>query len=143
VQAQTLEEFHNAIFAELEGADVFVSAAAIGDLVVEKAKDKLASEKGVELKLRPAPKILSEVVKKFPELFVVAFKAETNKGTEELEKIAKEKLKELKHGFVVANDVAKGGLGTEENSVLIVGKGFSESVSGKKSLIAGKIVERV
>ncbi|MBI4052515.1 MAG: bifunctional phosphopantothenoylcysteine decarboxylase/phosphopantothenate--cysteine ligase CoaBC [Candidatus Diapherotrites archaeon] len=143
VQAQTIEEFRKAILSELEGADVFVSAAAIGDFVVEKAKDKLASEKGVELKFRPAPKILAEVVKKFPDLFVVAFKAETNKGTEELEKIAKEKLKELKQGFVVANDVAHGGMGTDENSVLIVGKNFSESVSGKKSLIARKIVEKI
>jgi phosphopantothenoylcysteine decarboxylase/phosphopantothenate--cysteine ligase len=44
--------------------------------------------------------------------------------------------------LVVANDVGQGGMGTEENRVLIIDReGRSKEAKGKKSLIARRIID--
>jgi len=47
--------------------------------------------------------------------------------------------------MVVANDIGKGGIGTEENDIFILRKGTEElkHVNGKKRIIAGEIVSEL
>ncbi len=72
----------------------------------------------------------------------MGFKAETNASDEELLARAKESLQGAELDLVVANDVARGGMGTDDNRVLIVDRsGRHREVAGKKSLIARSIID--
>jgi phosphopantothenoylcysteine decarboxylase/phosphopantothenate--cysteine ligase len=76
------------------------------------------------LKLKPIPKIIDAVKKISPEAFLIPFKAEYNVSDEELIKKAFKRLREAKADLIVANDVARKGVGfgVETNEVFIVDK---------------------
>jgi phosphopantothenoylcysteine decarboxylase/phosphopantothenate--cysteine ligase len=76
------------------------------------------------LKLEPTPKIIDIVKKISPKIFLVPFKAEYNVSNEELIENAFKRLKEAKADLIVANDVARKGVGfgTETNEIFIVNK---------------------
>ena len=67
------------------------------------------------LELKPTRKLIKECREKHPELMIIGFKAETGIGREELLKRAAATLDGTKLDMVAANDVGKGGMGTEEN----------------------------
>ena len=142
--ARSSEEMREKILQELEGGcDVFVSAAAVSDFRVEKSADKISSGENVVLELKPTEKIISEVRGKFPELFVVGFKAETNLEEEELVEKGEHFMRENNLEMVVANDVGKGGIGENDNEVFILGNGSRRKVSGSKRRIAKELVGRI
>ncbi len=73
---------------------------------------------------------------------MVGFKAETFLTDEELISRAKESMEKNRLDIVVANDVGKGGMGTEENRVLILGRsGMRSEVSGPKRAIAKAVID--
>src|SRR3989344_4267688 len=138
-------KFHSNILAELKehNYDIFISPAAIGDFVVERSREKISSAKELNLKLKPAKKLLEEVRSKLPKLKIVAFKAETNKNKNQLIKIAKDFLVKHKFDVVVANDVAKHPAGSDSSEMFIVSAKKVVAVKGSKEKIAGKIAEEV
>jgi len=78
----------------------------------------------------------------YPDLRIVGFKAEINAGDEQLLARARESLEGADLDLVVANDVSRGGMGTDDNRVLILGRAGSHSeAQGEKSLIARKIID--
>ncbi len=142
VKVESAAEMRNAVMRELDkGADMFIASAAVGDFTLRESKEKIKSNGRAVIELEPAEKIIANVRKKFPDLFMVAFKAETNKNKVELERAAK--IIMGKHGLdlVVANDVAKGGIGEETNKVVVLGKaGSSIEFAGKKNELAKEIL---
>ncbi len=140
---ESAKDMKDAVIEELsKGYDLLISAAAISDFTTSPYKNKIKSNKEVTLKLKPAPKLLKEARQKYPELKIVGFKAETNVTESELVKRARESLKALNLSFVAANDVAKGGMGTEENEVYLVDERV-EKVKGTKHEIAKAIMDKV
>ena len=96
----------------------------------------------LELALKPTKKIIKMVREAYPLLKIVGFKAETDLDNEELLARARASLKGGDLDLVVANDVSRGGMGTDDNRVLILDRSGSYSeAEGKKSLIAGKIID--
>ncbi|MHC1577507.1 MAG: phosphopantothenoylcysteine decarboxylase domain-containing protein, partial [Candidatus Methanospirareceae archaeon] len=98
------------------------------------------------LHLVPTAKLIAAVRAEFPksELAIVGFKAETNVSEAELLRRAREKMQEYDLALVVANDVGKGGIGTEENEVFVIREGEKEKhVRGAKNLIAEAVVEEL
>jgi len=75
VFAETAEEMREAVLRCLsdEGADIYISAAAISDFRPERVPGKIPSGKAVELKLEPLNKILSDVMENYHPL-TIAFK---------------------------------------------------------------------
>src|SRR2546428_9550910 len=86
------------VLRELEGGeyDLYFSAAAPADFApTSKKPTKIPTSRGeLTLKLTPPVKIVDEVRRRWPGLFIFAFKAETTDSVEELEKRARRYLHE-------------------------------------------------
>jgi phosphopantothenoylcysteine decarboxylase/phosphopantothenate--cysteine ligase len=132
-----------AVLAELaQGCDALISAAAVADYTLDANAEKIKSGQDLLLHLKPTRKIIKTVREAYPDLKIVGFKAETNASDEELLARAEESLRGAKLDLVVANDVARGGMGTDDNRVLIVDRsGGHREAAGKKSLIAKSIID--
>jgi phosphopantothenoylcysteine decarboxylase / phosphopantothenate---cysteine ligase len=143
IYAQSAEEMLNAVLAELRsGCDALISAAAVADYTLDASEEKIKSGKELVLRLKPTKKILKAARDAYPDLTIVGFKAETNVTQEELLSRAGESLRGSDLDLVVANDVGTGGMGTEDNRVVIINKeGRSMIVEGKKRQIAKKIID--
>ncbi len=121
------------------GCDLFVSAAAPSDFVVEMNNKKVKTGE-ISLKLKAAPKIIKEL-RKFYNGPITGFKAETGVSDEELYQIAHEKMVEDRLEMVVANDVKEKGMGTEDTRVLMLTNKRNDWSEGSKSQIAENIVK--
>jgi phosphopantothenoylcysteine decarboxylase/phosphopantothenate--cysteine ligase len=144
VRVESAEEMLSAVLREMErGCDIFISSAAIADYTPEKFEKKIPSGMDeLTLKLKPTKKIIFEVSKRYPEVFIVAFKAETGVSEKELIEIARRRKEEIGAKIIVANDVLRGGMGGEENEVYIIGESI-EKVNGRKEDIAVSIWDAV
>jgi phosphopantothenoylcysteine decarboxylase/phosphopantothenate--cysteine ligase len=129
INVETTKEMYEAVVSELKTQkyDILIAAAAAADWTPKKRYDyKIPTRKTsvLNLKLEPTPKIIDAVKKISPETFLVAFKAEYNVSDKELIENAFKRLKEAKADLIVANDVARKGVGfrTETNEIFIVNK---------------------
>ena len=143
VYAESAAEMLDAVMNELaKGCDALISAAAVADYTLDAEADKIKSGQDLVLRLKPTKKIIKTVREAYPDLKIVGFKAETNVDDKKLLAIAEKTLRDSRLDLVVANDVARGGMGTDDNRVLIVdGSGCHREVAGKKSLIAKSIID--
>ena len=143
VRAESAKEMLDAVLSEVgAGCDALISAAAVADYTLDKAAGKIRSGQELTLVLRPTKKILKAVRDEFPDLVIVGFKAEVGVSDEELVRRAMESLRSSDLSLVIANDVREGGMGTEENRVMIIDKeGRTRIVEGKKSRIAKCIID--
>jgi len=143
VFAESAKDMMDAVIRELKkGYDIYVSAAAISDFTVKKSGQKISSSGPVTIELKPAAKVIDRARKGFPNLFVVAFKAETV-GDEELVRRAKKRLGELKADMIVANRFG-GVRDTDVNDVYIIQPGEKPGhVSGRKSAVAAAVMDAI
>ncbi len=125
-----------------KGYDLLISAAAISDFTIKPSKEKIKSGKEVALKLKPAPKLIMEARRKYPDLKIIGFKAETGISVDELVKRARESMEASSLSMVVANDVSSGGMGTEDNEVYLIDSSIKH-IAGTKREIAVKIMDKV
>ncbi|MFO7967909.1 MAG: bifunctional phosphopantothenoylcysteine decarboxylase/phosphopantothenate--cysteine ligase CoaBC [Archaeoglobaceae archaeon] len=140
VYTYSVSHMLDASITEVEsGCDLFVSAAAPSDFVVE-MNDKKMKTGETNIKLGAAPKIIKEL-RKFYKGPMIGFKAETGVPDEELYQIAHEKMVEDRLEMVVANDVKEKGMGTEDTRVLMLTGKRNDWSEGSKSQIAEKIVK--
>lgn len=119
----TAEDLLRLIKTNIKDASFFYHVAAVSDFQLEKQfKGKIKSEKDQIIKLKPREKILDQIKRLNPCIFLVAFKAEYGLNEEELVKSAKKKLKESKADVIIANDVSRNDRGFEadNNEVIIV-----------------------
>lgn len=143
VFAESARDMMDAVMGELkEGYDIYISAAAISDFTVKKSKQKISSSAPLKIELKPTAKIIERARKEYPDLFIVAFKAETV-GGDELLRRAKKRLGELKAGMVVAN-VFGGQMDADVNDVHILQPGRKAiHCCDKKSRVAAVIVDAI
>jgi len=143
VYAESAKEMLDAVLGELSmGYDALIGVAAVADYTLDANVEKIKSGQDLVLTLKTTKKILKTARDAYPNLRIVGFKAETNLGDELLVASAKKSLLDSRLDLVVANDVGRGGMGTEENRVLIIDKqGTRRVVEGKKSKIARLIID--
>jgi phosphopantothenoylcysteine decarboxylase/phosphopantothenate--cysteine ligase len=129
VRVETTKEMHEAVVSELKSQkyDVVIATAAAADWKPKKRYNyKVSTRKTstLNIKLEATPKIIDVVKKICPEAFLVPFKAEYNVSDKELIKNAYGRLKKGKADLIVANDVARKGVGfgVETNEIFIVDK---------------------
>lgn len=139
IYTYSVSEMMDASIKEASGCDLFVSAAAPSDFVVE-MNDRKVKTGEIDLKLKAAPKIIKELRKSYDGP-IIGFKAETGVSEEELHQIAHEKMLEDKLEMVVANDVKEKGMGTEDTRVLMLTNRRNNWSEGPKSQVAEKIVK--
>jgi phosphopantothenoylcysteine decarboxylase / phosphopantothenate---cysteine ligase len=141
---ESAAEMTDAVLSELKkGYDILISAAAIADYTAEPSPEKIKSGGELVLRLKPTRKLIKECREKYPELVIIGFKAETGVGREELLRRATATLDGSKLDLIAANDVGKGGMGTEENELYLLGrkKGEPRHISGNKRKLAASILE--
>ncbi len=108
IRVETGAEMRQAVTNELKKKyDVAILAAAVSDYSVENPnKTKIKSNSNsLVLKLKRVPKIINKVKKIQKNIFLVGFKAETNRTTKELIIEARKKIKETKADLIIANDI--------------------------------------
>ncbi|NHJ46723.1 MAG: bifunctional phosphopantothenoylcysteine decarboxylase/phosphopantothenate--cysteine ligase CoaBC [Asgard group archaeon] len=124
------------IIDTLKAVDIYISAAAIGDYQPTKAKGKIPSkQESLSISLKPTPKIIDIVSKKYPKAKVIGFKAEAGIKKAELIKRAQTSLKEHKLDLVIGNIVEKSdkGFSSDMNTVLIIHKDGTTTEYPQKS----------
>jgi len=143
VYAESAKEMLDAVLAELEkGCDALISAAAVADYTLDPKTEKIKSGQELVLHLIPTQKIIKTVREAYPHLKMVGFKAETGVTDEELVTRAEKSMQNAGLDLVVANDVSRGGMGTDDNRVLIIGKKRPiRIIQGNKSEIARRIID--
>ncbi|MGD1836212.1 MAG: bifunctional phosphopantothenoylcysteine decarboxylase/phosphopantothenate--cysteine ligase CoaBC [Nitrososphaeraceae archaeon] len=130
INVKTSSEMHKSVISELSSKkyDIVVLAAAISDFKPHKTSKKKIDSKlantSLPLKLVPTTKIIDDVKKTDPNVFLVGFKAYYNVSKKYLVNKAIEKLKQSNADLIVANDVGNtnSGIGSDNNEVFIVTK---------------------
>ena len=143
VYAESAREMLDAVLAEVaRGCDALISAAAVADYTLDRQAEKIRSGQELVLHLMPTQKIIKTAREAHPELKMVGFKAETGVTDEQLLERAKRSMQGAGLDLVVANDVSRGGMGTDDNRVLIIDRqGRCREAAGKKGLIAQRIID--
>ncbi len=126
INIETTKEMLDAVVNELknEKYDVLIAAAACADYrPINKEKGKISSKQAeLVINLIPTPKIIEEARKVSPDIYLCAFKAESNLSAKELIGRADKRLKEVGLDLIIANDIGKPGSGftTDTNEVFII-----------------------
>lgn len=123
IHVETGKDMNDVILKLIPSFDIFISAAAVSDFEFsEKYDKKIDSSSSLFLNLRPTTKIIREIKKINPDIFLVGFKAEFNISTEDIIKCAKKQILDAGTDLVIANDISKKdcNFGSDNNEVLII-----------------------
>ena len=118
--------------------DIVIVPAALADFTpAEKVKGKISSDKGIDMRLEPVPKVLPLIRKKCQT--VIGFKAESGLTSDEL--VARARLRIDVYGLsaVIANDIDSAG--KSSSSAIIVTKDSQKNITGPKESIADSILD--
>ena len=138
INAITYAHFREAVLSEISDCEIFICPAAISDFTIERKNFKIKSDKEILLKLKPTEKLVKLAKQKFPDVFVVAFKAEYDVSDDALKNSAIEKLRAENLDMVVANDVAKSKFGSDRSDVFLISRNKIGHLKGSKRAIARK-----
>jgi phosphopantothenoylcysteine decarboxylase/phosphopantothenate--cysteine ligase len=119
IDVESAEQMLAAVNAEVDGADIFISAAAVADYRPTQALAQKIKKTGDSLKLDlvRAPDILASVAARPRRPFVVGFAAETEK----VEQHAREKLQKKNLDMIAANLVGEGlAFDCDENALMVL-----------------------
>ena len=110
-------------FDLVKDLDIFISTAAISDFeVVGRKNKKISSDSSLSISLKPTIKIIRNIKKINPDIFLVGFKAEFNITREEIIYCARKQINDAGTDIVIANDVSHKdcNFGSDMNEVLII-----------------------
>jgi phosphopantothenoylcysteine decarboxylase/phosphopantothenate--cysteine ligase len=126
VSVDGTEEMLDAVVDALKtgGYDAVILSAAAADYKASE-REMVKTPSGLDnwtVELTPLPKIIEQVKKVDPNVFLVGFKAEYAISDEELISRARKRMEAAEMDLVVANDVARKdvGFGTDTNEVFII-----------------------
>ena len=152
INVVSTEDFIKRVNEELKEKDydIFICAAAISDYSPKDCVEgKISSDDVKELRITMGltPKIIDQARQVNENVFIVAFKAETNVSKSQLIDRAYDRLKRSNADLIVANDVGKEEIGFEskDNEVFIVDKKkrIIHVERHSKRYIASRIIDAV
>lgn len=123
IHVETGKEMNDVILNLIPSFDIFISAAAVSDFEFsEKYDKKIDSSSSLFINLKPTSKIIREIKKINPDIFLVGFKAEFNISTDDIIRCAKKQILDAGTDLVIANDISKKdcNFGSDNNEVLII-----------------------
>lgn len=123
IHVETGSEMNEAILKLIPSQDVFISAAAVSDFEFRQQSDKkIDSSSSLFLNLKPTTKIIRQIKKINPNIFLVGFKAEFNISKDEMIQCARKQISDAGTDLVIANDISNDNchFGSDNNEVLIV-----------------------
>jgi len=147
IEVESVEEMRIAVLEHVKTHDVFISAAAVSDFIpkTEIKENKISSGADITLKLEKAPKIIVEVKKINPEIFLVGFKAEYDLSRDELIESARKRAEESNIDLMVANDVAieGAGFGEDKNQVILIDDEITDVPLSSKKEVAERVIDKI
>lgn len=152
INVETAAQMREAVHAELASReyDLFFSVAAVGDWrPSEKAAQKIqtAETEELTLELEPTPKIVDGVAKEYPQLYVVAFRAQHGLTRDELVADARARMERAGAHCIAVNDVASADAGFESdtNSLIVITNDgeVSDTMTGSKREVGERLVALV
>ena len=123
IKVETGAQMNNIVLDLVPDFDIFISTAAVSDFeFVKKSNKKIDSSKSLSINLKPTTKIIRQIKKVNPDIFLVGFKAEFNISRDEIIECARKQISDAGTDLVVANDISKDccHFGSDNNEVLIV-----------------------
>lgn len=123
VYVETSNEMNDVILSLIPDYDIFISAAAVSDFEFRKKGDKkIDSSSSLFLNLKPTTKIIRQIKKINPDIFLVGFKAEFNISYDDIVSCARKQIADAGTDLVIANDISREGcnFGSDNNEVLII-----------------------
>lgn len=123
IHVETSREMNDVILDIISDYDIFISTAAVSDFEFRKKSDKkIDSNNSLSLNLKPTTKIIRQIKKINPEIFLVGFKAEFNISQDEIIACARKQIADAGTDLVIANDISRSDchFGSDNNEVLIV-----------------------
>lgn len=121
IAVDSAEQMLQAALKAAPHCDLFIGAAAVCDYrpaTVSEHKIKKQGEAELTLTLQPNPDIIATIAKQFPDVFSVAFAAET----ENVLQYARAKLERKGVNCIIANDVSDQSIGfnSDDNAVTVI-----------------------
>ena len=144
IPVETSKQMAEAIFEIVKDFDIFISTAAVSDFeVVERKSRKIDSGSSLAISLKPTVKIIRQIKKINPSIFLVGFKAEFNISREDIICCAHKQINDAGTDLVVANDVSRKdcNFGSDKNEVLIIDDEVMTVPLASKDEIAKTIME--
>jgi phosphopantothenoylcysteine decarboxylase / phosphopantothenate---cysteine ligase len=150
VNVNTAEDMRDAVMKLLGESkyDVVIAAAAVGDWKPkEKSAEKISthSNKSLTIELTPTPKIIDGIKSAFPNVFLMAFRAQHDLSEEDLISDAFNRLVKAKADLIAVNDVSVKGAGfesdTNEMYVVDQNKKVEHIEMSSKDVVASRIME--
>lgn len=148
VRVDTAAQMYKATLAHANSADILVAAAAVGDWEAhERASGKITTHGAdtITVTLVPTPKIIDEVKKRNPGIFLVAFRAQHDLSREALLNDARARMKKASADMIAVNDVSHAGSGFETDTnelILIYSDGRERTLElASKQVVAHGIIE--
>lgn len=146
IYVETNNEMNEVVLDLIPDFDIFISAAAVSDFEVKnKSDNKIDSSSELFLNLNPTTKIIRQVKKVNPDIFLVGFKAVFNISKSEIINIARRQIEHALSDLVIANDISNEGchFGSDNNKVLIVDEDVLEMPLASKREIAKSIFDAI
>lgn len=147
IKVESTGEMMEVLEDEIKNSDIYVSAAAISDFTIENVcENKISSDEDVMIKFTKLPKLLKRIKEINPETYVVGFKAEAGITEEQLINKAQDRMNKYDTDLMVSNDilVKDGGVGSENNEVIIIDKENHEKIPlDTKENIAKRIIQKI
>ena len=123
IRVETGKQMNDAVLENVRDCDIFISAAAVSDFEFkDRFNKKIDSSSSLFLNLKPTTKIIRQIKKINPDIFLVGFKAEFNISKQEIIDCARKQIVDAGTDLVIANDISKEScqFGSDNNEVLIV-----------------------
>ncbi len=146
IKVQSTLEMKEKVEELLKENHIFISTAAVADFTPQKfEKSKISSAQDITLQLQRTPKIIDQVKKINPDIFLVGFKAEYGVSPDEIVQSAQEQMEKSGVDLVVANDVDQegAGFGADNNQVILVDQEIEHVPLSPKKDIAAIIVQKI
>ena len=144
VYVETSSEMNDVVLSLISDYDIFISTAAVSDFEFRQKSDKkIDSSSSLFLNLKPTTKIIRQIKKINPDIFLVGFKAEFNISRDEIIGCARKQIADAGTDLVIANDISKNEchFGSDNNEVLIVDDNVLSVPLASKREIAKTICE--
>ena len=123
IHVETSQEMNDVVLELVRDYDIFISTAAVSDFEFRQKSDKkIDSSSSLFLNLKPTTKIIRQIKKINPNIFLVGFKAEFNISREDIIECARKQIEDAGTDLVIANDISRNEchFGSDNNEVLIV-----------------------
>ena len=142
IHVETGREMNDVILSIISDFDIFISTAAVSDFEFKKKSDKkIDSTQSLSIDLKPTSKIIRQIKKINPDIFMVGFKAEFNISRDEIVECARRQIDEAGTDLVVANDICKNRFGSDDNEVFLIDDGVMHLPQASKRDIAKSIFD--